>query len=366
MLPWARPIEHREQYPSCCETENVIRFGNVAAAALAADFMQEWSGKVRLLASNSKRLAHILSDAIADRGELLQPEDACVRVVAGAADDVPGLIVDRFGPLIVCTDYDPAGQGEALMAALETGFPGCRILLRWRCKAGDSALQLRWGGAPTPERIVAVEDGLRFEIGTDPRHDFGLFLDGRTARSRVRALASGALVLNLFSYACGFGIAARAGGARDVVNVDPERSYLSWGRRNAALNGTDFRVVPDTAQAFLRRWRRRAERGTAEHFDVVVADPPAFGVGRGDDRVLRKFWPELLESVAALAPAHAVLLCNDKAYRGYEDFEPTVQAALGKAYDVSAIRHGREILGREPSRRDPWYAPPRVLHARRT
>jgi 23S rRNA (cytosine1962-C5)-methyltransferase len=315
---------------------------------------------------DSKRLSHLLADAIAYRGDLLQPEDACVRVVAGAPDALPGLVVDRFGPLIVCTDYDPTGQGESLMASLETVFPDRCILLRWRSKEGDPALQLRWGGIPTSGQIVAVEDGLRFEIGTDPRHDFGLFLDGRTARSRVRALASGALVLNLFCYACGFGIAARAGGARDVVNVDPERSYLSWGRRNAALNGTDFRVVPDTAQAFLRRWRRRAERGTAEHFDVVIADPPAFGVGRGDDRVLRKFWPELLESIAALGPAHAVLLCNDKAYRGYEDFESTVQAALGDSYEVTPVEHGREILGLEPTRRDPWYDPPRVLHARRT
>jgi 23S rRNA (cytosine1962-C5)-methyltransferase len=286
-------------------------------------------------------------------------------VVAGAADDVPGLIVDRFGQLVVCSDYNPAGQGEALMSAFEAAFPNRSILLRWRAKEGEQALRLRWGGIPVPAQIVAVEDGLRFEIGTDPRHDFGLFLDGRAARGRVRDLASGGLVLNLFSYACGFGVAARAGGARDVVNVDPERSYLSWGRRNAGLNGTDFRVVPDTAQAFLRRWRRRAERGAAEHFDVVVADPPAFGVGRGDDRVLRKFWPELLESITALAPAHAVLLCNDKAYRGHEDFEASVQAALGDAYEVTAVHHGREILGREPARRDPWYEPPRVLQARR-
>lgn len=295
----------------------------------------------------------------------MQPEDACVRVVAGAADDVPGLIVDRFGRLVVCSDYNPDGQGEGLIAALEAAFPGCSILLRWRDHDGAQALRLRWAGIPAFEQLIAVEDGLRFEIRTDPRHDFGLFLDGRTARSRVRELASGGLVLNLFAYTCGFAVAARAGGARDVVNVDPERSYLSWGRRNAALNGTDFRVVPDTAQAFLRRWHRRAERGAAEHFDVVVADPPAFGVGRGDDRVLRKFWPELLESIAALEPAHAVLLCNDKAYRGHEDFENTVQAALGDAYDVTAGRHGREILGREPTRRDPWYDPPRVLHARR-
>jgi 23S rRNA G2069 N7-methylase RlmK/C1962 C5-methylase RlmI len=304
-------------------------------------------------------------DALAYRGDLLQPETACVRVVAGAADDVPGLIVDRFGQMLVGTDYNPGGQGEAWMTALEAAFPRHSILLRWRGQEGAPALQLRWGGHAASEPIVAEEDGLRFEIGTDPRHDFGLFLDGRAARGRVRALARGGLVLNLFCYACGFGIAARAGGARDVVNVDPERSYLAWGRRNAALNGTDFRVIPDTAQAFLRRWRRRAERGVAEHFDVVVADPPAFGVGRGDDRVLRKFWPELLKAISDLEPAHAVLLCNDKAYRGYEDFEDTVQAALGEPYAVTAVHHGREILGHEPTRRDPWYDPPRVLHARR-
>ena len=88
-------------------------------------------------------------------------------------------------------------------------------------------------------------------------------------------------------------------------------------------------------------------------------------MGRGDDRVLRKFWPELLESVAVLSPEHALLLCNDKAYRGYEDFEATVRTVLGGIYDVSPVDHGPEILGRAPSRRDPWYDPPRVLHARR-
>lgn len=310
-------------------------------------------------------LDQLLSDAIAYRGALLEPADACVRVVAGASDGLPGLVVDRFGRLVVASVYDPAGPGEALLPIAEAAFPGSPILLRWRGAAGEPGLRLRWGGSVAPESLVAVEDGLTFEIRTDPRHDFGLFPDGRTARSRLRAMSAGALVLNLFSYTCGFGIAARAGGARDVVNVDPERSYLTWGRRNAALNGTDFRVVPDTAQAFLRRWRRRAERGAAEHFEIVVADPPAFGVGRGDDRILRKFWPELLESVAALSAAHAFLLCNDKAYRGYEDFEATVGAALGRIYDVEPVAHGPEILGQDPSRSDPWYDPPRVLHARR-
>lgn len=305
----------------------------------------------------------LLAEALAWRGQLLDPADGCVRVFAGAPDGLPGLVVDRFGRLVVASDYDPAGPGEALVSVLEAAFAGCTILVRWRAAAAGE-LRVRWGGLPAPESLIAVEDGLRFEVRTDPRHDFGLFLDGRAARGRVRAVAAGGLVLNLFAYTCGFAVAARAGGARDVVNVDPEHDYLTWGRRNAALNDTDFRVVPDTGQAFLRRWRRRAERGTAEHFDVIVADPPAFGVGRGDNRVLRKFWPELLESVAMAAPAHAFLLCNDKAYRGFDDFEATVQAALGARYQVTPVPHGPEILGRDPSHRDPWYHPPRVVHAR--
>ena len=313
--------------------------------------------------SPARSIDALVADAVAYRGARLA--DECVRMIAGAADGLPGLVMDRFGQLLVASDYNPAGPGEALLPVVEQAFPECTILIRWRAAAGQPGLELRWGGVAAPETLVAVEDGLRYEVHTDPRHDFGLFPDGRAARARVRKVAAGGLMLNLFSYACGFGVAARAGGARDVVNVDPEKSYLTWGRRNAALNGTDFRVVPDTAQAFLRRWRRRSERGEAEHFDLIVADPPAFGVGRGDDRILRKFWPELLESIALCAPQHAMLLCNDKAYRGFEDFEGTVTAALAPAYRVAPVEHGPEILGRDRAQRDPWYEPPRVLHAQR-
>ena len=308
-------------------------------------------------------IATRIGKAIAFRAAALIDPDACVRVVAGASDDLPGLVIDRYGRLVVASDYDPAGPGAALAPIIEAALPECAVVVRTR--AGKDGLQFHSGQRPVPKSLIATEDGLKFEIRTDPRHDFGLFLDGRAARERVFAIADGALVLNLFAYTCGFAVAARAGGARDVINVDPEKDYLTWGRRNAALNQTDFRVFPDKAQDFLRRWRRRHERGAADHFDVIVVDPPAFGVGRGDDRILRKFWPELLESIAIAAPQHAVLMCNDKAYSGYETFHQTVADALGPAYEVTTLEHGPEIRGRDPSRTDPWYRPPRVLHARR-
>lgn len=306
-------------------------------------------------------IATRIAKAIEFRAAALSDADACVRVVAGAGDELPGLVIDRFGRFVVASDYDPAGPGAALLPIIEAALPDCAVLVRAR--SGKDGLQFHCGQRPAPQSLVAVEDGLKFEIRTDPRHDFGLFLDGRAARARVSAVAEGALVLNLFAYTCGFAVAARAGGARDVINVDPEKEYLTWGKRNAALNQTDFRVFPDKAQDFLRRWRRRHDRAAADHFELIVVDPPAFGVGRGDARVLRKFWPELLESIAIAAPEHAVLMCNDKAYGGYETFHLTVANALGPSYEVTTLDHGPEIRGRDPSRTDPWYSPPRILHA---
>jgi 23S rRNA G2069 N7-methylase RlmK/C1962 C5-methylase RlmI len=67
--------------------------------------------------------------------------------------------------------------------------------------------------APLPPPLVAHECGLAYEIGVDPAHDFGIYLDAAKARLYVRGVAKGKRVLNLFSYTGAFGIAAAAGGA---------------------------------------------------------------------------------------------------------------------------------------------------------
>lgn len=292
------------------------------------------------------------------------PVDVCLRAFAGAPDGIPGLVVDRFGRLVVATAYDPALDPGRLSRAIDVAYPGCRQIVRTR-PPGGAGWTCRTGGDPSvPDVITATEAGLRFEIRSDPRHDFGIFPDAVAARARLRSVADGLHVLNLFSYACAFAVAACAGGAASVTNVDPGREYLAWGLRNAALNGFAFRVLPDTAQSFLRRHLRRAAAGTADRrFEAIVADPPAFGVGRGDDRILRKYWPDLLAAIADLSPRHALLLCNDKAMRGFEDFGAMVRSALGRGWDVGEVPADPTVAGQRPDRRDPWYEPPLVLHA---
>lgn len=292
--------------------------------------------------------------------------DEIRRVCWGAAQGLPGVIADAFGPLLVVTSYDPALGGPECdtewESLLETAWAGPWISKRKR--EGLAGYATAFSPGVGPESVFqASEAGLRFEIRCDPRHDFGVFPDAARARAVVRAEARDARVLNLFSYTCGFGLAAAAGGASDVWNVDASRDYLTWGKRNAALNGLDFRVIPDTAQAFLRRRSRRLERGEDVGFDLVVADPPAFGVGRDADRLLRLFWPEMASLLRAFAPSAMVLLFNDKYFRSRKAAEAFVAENFGDGYGASFLE--AEPDGIVP-RADPFYLPPltAVLRAR--
>ena len=301
----------------------------------------------------------------------------CVRLSAGSIDGLPGLIVDRFGPLVVAVDY--AGDGlaaPALLHLLRSAFPEHHVVAKARSStdgtnkfvtAHEPAPPARPGATP----LIATERGLKFEIGVDPAHDFGIYLDAAKARLFVREAARGQRVLNLFSYAGAFGVAAAAGGAAEVTNVDPNRNYLAWSLRNAALNGVTMRVLPDTAQAHLAKHLRRLARNPEQpSYDLVIVDPPAFGVGRGNERVLRLLWPELFASLRTMAPRQVVLMSNDKAFRSRQDFGELVQAQLGDLYRLDRLgthltpedlAADRPSLPWSPGAEDPFYVEPVVL-----
>jgi 23S rRNA (cytosine1962-C5)-methyltransferase len=312
---------------------------------------------------------------LAARGD----DTGCVRLCAGLADGVAGLLVDRFGPLVVVTDYAAAagGSAEVLSRLVTDCFPGRHVIVKVRAGA-DGSNRFDIAAFRPPETalpLVATEGGLKFELGLDPAHDFGLFLDAAKARAHVRQHARGARVLNLFSYTGAFGVAAAAGGASDVVNVDPNRDYLAWSLRNAALNGVSMRVLPDTAQDYLAKHLRRRARDPAHPApDLVIIDPPAFGVGRGNERVLRLLWPQLFESLREMRPARLLLMCNDKAFRSRRGFAEVVATELGAEYaferlgthltlDELDVPHA--ILTFGGAVEDPHYVEPVVLAGKR-
>jgi len=79
----------------------------------------------------------------------------------------------------------------------------------------------------------------------------------------------------------------------------------------------------------------------------VIVDPPAFGIGRGNERVLRLLWPDLFASLLAMKPRTLVLLSNDKAFRARQSFIELVEAGgpPGCAYVIATRRASRSPRG---------------------
>ncbi|MNN18942.1 Ribosomal RNA large subunit methyltransferase I [compost metagenome] len=117
----------------------------------------------------------------------------------------------------------------------------------------------------------------------------------RYGRQWVRAQAQGRRVLNLFAYTCGFSVAAIAGGAEHVVNLDMAKAALSRGRENHRLNGHELERVSFLGHELFKSWGKVKRSGP---YDMVIIDPPSFQKGsfaltRDYRKILRKL-PELL------------------------------------------------------------------------
>ncbi|MDD0842716.1 class I SAM-dependent methyltransferase [Pseudomonas sp. Gutcm_11s] len=152
-----------------------------------------------------------------------------------------------------------------------------------------------------------VEDGLRYRLDFGRKQNNGLFLDMRLGRQWVRGQAAGQRVLNLFAYTCGFSVAAIAGGAERVVNLDMSRPALSRGRDNHRLNDHDLARVSFLGHDLFNSWGKLRREGP---YDLIIVDPPSFQKGsfvltRDYAKILRRL-PELL------VPGGKVLACcND-------------------------------------------------------
>jgi 23S rRNA (cytosine1962-C5)-methyltransferase len=200
------------------------------------------------------------------------------RLVHAESDSLPGLIVDRFGDLLV-VQLNTAGieavRGEVIEALVKVLRPAA-ILLRNDSSARaleglPSEVETVYGQLPEEGQIV--ENGARFNVPLLNGQKTGWFFDHRDNRARMQRYVRDARVLDVFSYVGGWGVQAALAGAKQVVCVDASGAALEQVGRNAALNGVEERVSGICEDAFEALRLMRQER---ERFDVVILDPPAF------------------------------------------------------------------------------------------
>ncbi|HOW72987.1 MAG TPA: class I SAM-dependent methyltransferase [Phycisphaerae bacterium] len=245
----------------------------------------------------SHSLDLLLDAALARRAPLLADNRTdALRLVHGDADGLPGLVIERYGDVLVAQLHEGrlAVGEDTLRPAIENlrrrlGLRAVykKSFVRDRGHVAPDLTEVHadptpWLGDPVEPQVTVRENGLRFVVRPYEGFAVGLFLEHRENRRRVRELAAGRRVLNCFSYTGGFSVAAAAGGAVVVHSVDLSRRYLEWCKANFATNGidpADHLFFRSDVFEFYKRATRQKRR-----YDLIILDPPTFSRLRRPDR----------------------------------------------------------------------------------
>ncbi|WP_437180635.1 class I SAM-dependent rRNA methyltransferase [Microbulbifer thermotolerans] len=208
------------------------------------------------------------------------------RLVYGDSDWLPGLVVDRFGDHLVVqvSNWGMEKLLPQVVDALASLLNPRGILLR-NDHQGRSPEQMPLVNevvyGEVPEMVPFSENGVALLAPVHRGQKTGWFYDHRDNRARLNQWVKGRRVLDLFSYAGGWGVQALANGADHVTCVDASEQALQWCQQNAAHNGVEGRLHTVRGKA-LEVLKAMVAEG--EQFDVVVLDPPAFIKRRKDHK----------------------------------------------------------------------------------
>lgn len=292
-------------------TGEVVELVDATGAALGAGLYDDRSPiAVRVYlregSLDEQSLASAVEGAIAARDRLfVAGETTALRLCHGEGDRVPGIVIDRYGPVAVLrTDGDAIASWidrlvpHVSKALASRGVETLLVRLSEAGAAGEKAKRV-WGREP-PETVDVLEHGMTMAVDVVRGQKTGAFLDQRENRAYVRRVAQGRKrVLNLFSYAGGFSAAAALGGAAEVTSVDIAPKAHATAQQTFRNNGLDpaaHRFVTADALVYVEDLAKRRER-----FDLVISDPPSFAPNE-------KSVPRALSSYVKLHRACARLL----------------------------------------------------------
>ena len=224
------------------------------------------------------------------------------RLVHAEADGLPGLIVDRFGSVLVA-QVNTAGMERLkplLLDALASLLAPTAIVLR-----GDSPARALEGlpaetmlaHGTVADAVEVIEDGIVFYANVTGGQKTGWYFDQRPNRAFVAPLACGERMLDVFCHSGAFAIRAAAAGAREAIGVDSSDSALALAKRAAAAAGLDQRCRFECEDAFAALTRFA---GDGARFRLVVADPPPFARARKDVPTALKGYRKLARLAAAV------------------------------------------------------------------
>ena len=283
--PWifSGAIHHFEGKPA---EGDLVRVFTAEGEFIAVGHWQIGSIAVRVLSFDDEPIddafwqhrLQVALDARRSMGVADNPQNDTFRLVHGEGDNLPGLVIDVYGPTAVLQAHSVGMHlvrqqiADALKAVmgprLQNIFYKSETTLPFKADLGQENGFLLGGDGDD----IATENGLKFHIDWLRGQKTGFFVDQRDNRSLLEHYSRGRDVLNMFCYTGGFSVYAMRGGARLVHSVDSSAKAVELVNANVELNFPgDTRHQAFAEDAF--RYLQQMEEGA---YDLIILDPPAF------------------------------------------------------------------------------------------
>ncbi len=305
---------------------------------------------------NQGFFADKLRAAQAKRQALINTETTGYRLVYGESDGFPALVLDRYGDTLALKLYTSAWipHLRALIPALQESIIFDSLVLRLsRALQSDQMNIAKLYGLRDGQQLVGegqsgtvqfVENGLLFQADVVKGHKTGFFFDQRDNRQKVRELAKGQRVLDVFCYSGGFSVYALAGGARSVTALDISEPALEALKINVENNGFDpAKVDVIAADAFAGMRQLIASN---RKFNLVIVDPPAFANSRASMRNAVLAYRRLVEMALRLVANDGVLVMASCSSRINAEmfFQLVTRSATVAGYELDEIARTSQAL----------------------
>jgi len=293
-----------------------------------------------------KLFAARLHSAVARRKPMLDAANDACRLCFSEADELPGLIVDKYGEIVVVQRLAKGllteGVSETCVRVLREELAPAAIFER----PDPRIRELEGLPAPSPEPlwladsahpVAATEfhlNGLVFQYDANAGQKTGAFLDQRAnyaaAQQWAQRLGANGRALDVCCYQGGFALHL-AQVCRQVTGIDSSRASLEVAERNLQANRARISAEVDWIEAdafeILRDWSQ-----TGEKFDAIVLDPPAFAkTKRAVEGALRGYKELNLRALKMLGPGGLLVTCSCSHHVSWADLESSVAAAAADA-----------------------------------
>ncbi len=263
------------------------------------------------------------------------------RLVYGEADQLPSLVVDRYGDYLALQTLSQGSEKQKALIVeilvelfspkgiLERNDPKVRLL---------EGLEQRVGilHGEVPVEVLAKQNGITFLYDLAHGQKTGAFLDQRENHWAARRYASGE-VLDCFCYQGGFALTV-AGNCHHVEGVDMSAAAVEAAHRNQQLNSVG-NVTFREGNTFdlLKEYDEVGRR-----FQMVILDPPAFAKNRDSLPAAQRGYKEInLRALKILEPGGYLVTCSCSYHVSEALFLQLIAEAANDARRMVAVAERR-------------------------